>query len=205
MAGPGKSSPATVSARGALAALALSMLLASLGISIANVALPALALAFSAPFPTVQWVVIAYLLASTVTIVALGRLGDRIGHRRVLLGGIALFGLASLLCALAGDLRVLLLSRAVQGVGAAILMALTVALVRDTVPDDRMGRAMGLLGTMSAIGTALGPSLGGALIGAFGWRAIFLIMIPLAGLNFLRAGSGKLDSGDKWIFCLNAA
>jgi len=187
MAGPGKSSPATVSARGALAALALSMLLASLGISIANVALPALALAFSAPFPTVQWVVIAYLLASTVTIVALGRLGDRIGHRRVLLGGIALFGLASLLCALAGDLRVLLLSRAVQGVGAAILMALTVALVRDTVPDDRIGRAMGLLGTMSAIGTALGPSLGGALIGAFGWRAIFLIMIPLAGLNFLLA------------------
>lgn len=185
MAEPGRPSPITASAMGAQAALALSMLLASLGISIANVALPALASAFSAPFSAVQWVVIAYLLASTVTIVALGRLGDQIGHRRVLLGGIALFGLASLLCALAGDLGVLILARAVQGIGAAILMALTVALVRDTVPRERMGRAMGLLGTMSAIGTALGPSLGGVLIGAFGWRAIFLVMIPLAGLNYL--------------------
>lgn len=185
MINPGKPSTMTASAIGVLAPLALSMLLGSLGISIANVALPALALAFSAPFPAVQWVVIAYLLASTVTIVALGRLGDQIGHRRVLLGGIALFGFASLLCSLAGDLRVLILARVVQGIGAAILMALTVALVRDTVPRDRMGRAMGLLGTMSAIGTALGPSLGGVLIGAFGWRAIFLAMIPLSGLNFL--------------------
>lgn len=185
MADPGEPFLNPAPARGALAALALSMLLASLGISIANVALPAMATAFSAPFPAVQWVVIAYLLASTVTIVGLGRLGDQIGHRRVLLGGIALFGFASLLCALAGDLRQLLLARAVQGIGAAILLALTVALVRDTVPKERMGSAMGLLGTMSAVGTALGPSLGGVLIGSFGWQGIFLVMLPLAVLNFV--------------------
>lgn len=177
----------TPSVKWALLGLALSMLLSSLGISIPNVALPTFAHAFSASFQAVQWIVIAYLLAITVMIVSVGRLGDLMGHRRVLLAGIVLFTLASALCGLAPTLWLLIAARALQGLGAAILMALTVALVRDTVPKERTGSAMGLLGTMSAIGTALGPSLGGILIAGPGWRAIFLVMLPLGVLNFLLA------------------
>jgi EmrB/QacA subfamily drug resistance transporter len=175
----------TTSTQWALMSLALSMLLSSLGISIANVALPTLAQVFITSYQGVQWVVLAYLLAITVLIVSVGRLGDIIGHRRVLLGGIFTFTVASLLCGLATTLWLLFVARAVQGLGAAILMAMTVALVREMVPKEKTGSAMGLLGTMSAIGTALGPSLGGVLISGLGWRAIFLIMVPMGVLNFL--------------------
>lgn len=177
----------TAPGRWALGSLALSMLLASLGISIANIALPTLAGAFSASFQQVQWVIIAYLLAITVMIVSVGRLGDILGHRRVLLAGIILFTVASLLCGVAPTLWLLIVARGLQGLGAAILMALTVALVRETTSKERTGSAMGLLGTMSAIGTALGPSLGGILLAGPGWHAIFLIMVPLGILNVLLA------------------
>ncbi|MGP3920897.1 MFS transporter [Nonomuraea sp. 10N515B] len=163
----------------ALIALSLSMLLPSLSISIANVGLPDMAVAFDAAFNEVQWVVIAYLLAITTLIVGAGRLGDLAGRRRLLISGITVFTIATLLCALAPDLRFLIAARALQGAGAACMMALTMAFVGETVPKDRTGSVMGLLGTMSAIGTALGPSLGGVLITIFGWRAIFLIGVPL--------------------------
>ena len=175
------------SARWALASLALAMLLPSLGVSIANVGLPTLALAFDASFQAVQWVVIAYLLSITTLIVSVGRLGDIAGRRRLLLIGIGLFTLASALCGLAPSLELLIAARALQGLGAAIMMALTMALVGDTVAKAKTGSAMGLLGTMSAIGTALGPSLGGVLIDGLGWRSIFLVTVPLGGLALLLA------------------
>ena len=173
--------------RWTLAALSLAMLLSALGSSIGNVALPTLAHAFDASFQAVQWVVLAYLLAITVLIVSAGRLGDLTGRRRLLLFGIAIFTLASLACGVVPTLGWLIAARAAQGVGAAIMMALTMALVGDTVPKARTGRALGLLGTMSAIGTALGPSLGGLLIAGLGWRAIFLVNVPLGGLAFALA------------------
>jgi len=165
--------------RWALAALSLSMLLSSLGTSIANVGLPTLARAFAASFQEVQWVVLAYLLAITTLIVSVGRLGDLLGRRRLLLAGILLFTTASVLCGLAPTLWLLVAARTAQGLGAAVMMALTLAFVGETVPKERTGRAMGLLGTMSAIGTAFGPSLGGVLIAGLGWRAIFLVNVPL--------------------------
>ena len=168
----------------ALASLALSMLLSSLGVSIANVALPTLAQAFGASFQAVQWVVLVYLLAITVLIVGVGRLGDVVGRRRVLLGGLLVFAAASVLCGLAPTLGTLIAARALQGLGAAALMALTVASVGASVPPERTGSAMGVLGTMSAIGTALGPSLGGLLIAGPGWRAIFLAMAGLGVVTF---------------------
>lgn len=163
----------------ALAGLALAMLLSSLGTSVANVALPTLEEAFDAPFGAVQWVVLAYLLAVTTLVVGAGRLGDLVGRRRLLMGGIATFTAASALCAAAPALWLLVAARAVQGVGAAAMMALTLAFVAEAVPRDRTGAAMGLLGSTSAVGTALGPSLGGILIAGAGWRAIFLVNIPL--------------------------
>jgi MFS family permease len=162
-----------------LASLGLTMLLPALGTSIANVALPTLAQAFGAPFHEVQWVVLAYLLAITVSIVSAGRLGDLLGRRQLMLAGIALFVLASALCAGAGSLPLLVAARALQGLGAAVMMALTLALVSEAVPKQRTGSAMGLMATASAVGTALGPSLGGLLIARYGWQAIFLLNLPL--------------------------
>ena len=173
--------------RWALAGLSLSMLLSSLGTSIANVALPTLARTFAASFQEVQWVVLAYLLAITILIVSVGRLGDITGRRRVLLAGILLFTVASILCGVAPTLPLLIAARAAQGLGAAIMMALTMAFVGETVPKEKTGSAMGLLGAMSAIGTALGPSLGGILIAGFGWPAIFFINVPLGVLTLFLA------------------
>lgn len=170
-----------------LATLSLSMLMPSLGTSIANVGLPALARSFAASFPEVQWIVLAYLLAITTLIVGVGRIGDIVGRRRLLLAGIALFTVASLVCGAAHTLVLLIAARAAQGLGAAIMMALTIAFVGETIPKSKTGSAMGLLGTMSAIGTTLGPSLGGVLITGFGWRSIFLINVPLGVLNLFLA------------------
>lgn len=161
------------------------MLLSSLGTSSANVALPTLAQAFNASFQEVQWIVLAYLLAITTLIVSVGRLGDITGRKLLLLTGLVLFTIASLLCGIAPTLGLLIAARAVQGLGAAIMMSLTMAMVREAVPQEKTGSAMGLLGSMSAIGTALGPSLGGILIAGFGWRSIFLINVPLGILTWV--------------------
>lgn len=191
MAGRGEAGSADAgqvpAVRWALASLSLSMLLSSLGTSIANVGLPTLAQAFNASFQQVQWVVLAYLLAITTLVVSAGRLGDLIGRRRLLLVGIAVFTAASVLCGLAPTLGSLIAARAAQGVGAAVMMSLTMAFVGETVPKARTASAMGLLGTMSAIGTALGPSLGGMLIAGLGWRAIFFANVPLGVLTWLLA------------------
>ncbi len=162
------------------------MFMASLDTSIANAGLPAIAGALGASFPAAQWVVLAYLLAITTIIVGAGRVGDLFGRRRVLLAGIGLFTGASALCGMAPSLGFLIGARAVQGVGAAVMMALTVSFA----PEGRTGRTMGVLGTMSALGTTLGPSLGGLLMAGFGWRSIFLVNVPLGILNFVLAAWG---------------
>jgi len=163
------------------------MLMPSLDTSIANVGLPALAEVFGASFQETQWVVLAYLLATTTLVVGAGRLGDLMGRRRLLLLGIGVFTGASLACGLAPTLPLLVVARGAQGVGAALMLPLTIALVGETVPAARSGAAMGLLGSMSAIGTTLGPSLGGVLIALSGWRMIFLVNVPLGLLNLLLA------------------
>jgi MFS family permease len=173
------------SERWALTSLSVSAMLAAMGTSIANVGLPAIAQSFSASFQAVQWIVLAYLLAITTLIVSVGRFGDLVGRRRLLLGGTIVFSLGSLFCGVAPTLLLLIAARAVQGIGAAIMMAMSLALIGATVSKARTGSAMGLLGTMSAIGTALGPSVGGALVAGPGWRALFLVNLPLGILAFV--------------------
>ncbi|BAV45875.1 transmembrane efflux protein [Mesorhizobium loti] len=202
----------------ALASLSLATLLSSLGTSIASVGLPSLMQTFGASFQAVQWVVLAYLLAITTLIVSAGRLADMFGRRPLLLGGIALFTAASVLCGLAPTLWLLIAARAVQGLGAALMMALTLAFVAETVSKERTGSAMGLLGAMSAIGTTLGPSLGGLLIAGLGWRAIFLVNVPLGLLTFAlawralparnntaQAAQGKFDAMGTLLLALTLA
>jgi MFS family permease len=194
------------------------MLLSSLSTSIANVGLPTLAQAFSASFQEVQWVVLAYLLAITTLIVSVGRIGDMTGRRRLLLGGVGLFTIASALCGFAPTLSLLVAARAAQGIGAAVMMSLTIAMVGELVPKSRTGSAMGLLGTMSAIGTALGPTLGGILIAAYSWQAMFLINVPLGlvtlGLVYrnlpvdrggLKAEWGRFDTRGTLLLALTLA
>ena len=167
--------------------LGLAMLLASLGTSIANIALPTLAEAFSAPFSKVQAVVVAYLVALTVSVVLAGRLGDRWGLKPMLVSGIAVFLAATLLASLSQTLPILIAARAIQGIGAAFMMTLSMALMRQTANNAAVGRAMGLLGTLSAVGTALGPSLGGLLIPAAGWRGIFWVQVPFGAIALVLA------------------
>lgn len=178
-------------ATGLLASLALCVLLPSLGTSSTNIALPALVEALGATMQQVQWVLLAYLLASTSLMVGVGRLADLLGHRRLLLAGLLLFTAASGLCSLSTGLWSLVAARAAQGLGAAAMLALAMSLVSVAVPRARAGRAMGLLGSMSALGTALGPALGGLLIAALGWRAIF---------SFINVPLGLLALGLAWRF-----
>ncbi len=156
-----------------LVALAGATLIASLAVSIATVTLPVLSREFAAPIATIQWVMLAYLVSTTVTIVLAGHLGDQLGNKRVLVIGTAAFAIASVICAAAPTLGVLIAGRAMQGLGGAVLLSLPLSVVRQTTSMDRTGSALGLLGTMSAIGTALGPSVGGIVISEFGWRAAF--------------------------------
>ena len=162
---PGEASPpAPRSPRGALAGLSLAMLLSALGTSIANVSLPTLVGVFGATFQQVQWVVLAYLLAVTALIVSAGRLGDLVGRRRLLLGGIVVFTAGSVLAGAGSTLWCLIAARAVQGVGAGGLMALVqVVMARMIAPRER-GRYSGYLGAVFALATVLGPLTGGIIV-----------------------------------------
>jgi EmrB/QacA subfamily drug resistance transporter len=147
--------------------------------TIINVALPSIQADLAFTDASLVWVVNAYMVTYGGFLLLGGRLGDLYGNRRWFLLGTALFTVASLVCALANTQWLLVAARAVQGLGAAVMMALTMASVSEAVPKERSGSAMGVLGTMSAVGTALGPTLGGVLIAAWGWRAVFLINVPL--------------------------
>lgn len=175
------------SSRAALAGLSLAMLMPSLATSSANAALPALSHTFSASFQDAQWIVLSYLLTVTALLMAAGRLGDMLGRRQVLLAGMIIFAGGSFASGIAPELELLIAARIVQGSGAAIMMALTLAFVADVVPKSQTGSAMGLLGTMSAVGTTLGPAVGGVLIAWAGGSAIFLVNVPLALFAYLIA------------------
>ena len=157
--------------------------------------LPALGQAFAVPFASLQWVLVAYLLGITCLTVVAGRLGDRFGRRRLLLLGLGLFALASLLCALAPTIGWLIAARALQGIAAACMLSLALAMLGQLVPPARRGWGMGLLGTLSACGTALGPSFGGLLTASFGWQAPFLLLVPLSllALGCVRLGLPRDD------------
>ncbi|WP_429108742.1 MFS transporter [Aeromonas media] len=181
--------PTPAARRLGLLALGLATLLPMLGGSLANMVLPALGQAFTVPFASLQWVLVAYLLGITCLTVVAGRLGDRFGRRRLLLLGLGLFALASLLCALAPTIGWLIAARALQGIAAACMLSLALAMVGQLVPPARRGWGMGLLGTLSACGTALGPSFGGLLTAGFGWQAPFLLLVPL---SLLALGCARL-------------
>lgn len=153
--------------------------------SVVNVALPTIGRVFNADLNTVGWVAMAYLLVLGSLILTYGRLGDMYGFRRVLLLGIVIFTAASGMCALAPNIWVLIAFRAIQAIGAGMLMAMGPATVTWVFPPQERGRALGTNGMIVAIGLALGPSLGGLLLTVSSWKAIFLINIPIGIASYI--------------------
>jgi EmrB/QacA subfamily drug resistance transporter len=163
-----------------LATCILASSLAFVDGSVTNVALPAIGSALSASSAQLRWVINAYLLPLSALLLLGGAMGDRFGRQRLLVGGTVLFGLSSLACALSPSLPVLLSARAAQGVGSAMLMPNSLAILATTFTGRSRGRATGIWASMGGVMVAGGPVLGGWLIDSVGWRAIFLINLPLA-------------------------
>lgn len=168
------------SARGTLLAASLGFVVVLLDVSVVNVALDALRQEFATNIAGLQWVINAYTLVFAALLLTSGALGDRIGARRVFLLGFVVFTLASAACGLAGSLPMLVIARLVQGLGAALLVPNSLAMLQQAFPDrEQRSRAVGWWGAFGGISLAAGPVLGGLLVTHIGWRSIFLINLPI--------------------------
>ena len=166
--------------RGVLVASILGSGMAFLDGTVVNVALPALARGLGADLAGLQWTLDAYLLTLCAFLLTGGSLGDRLGRRRMFEVGVAGFALASLLCGLSPSVLTLALARALQGVAAALLVPVSLSLVRADIDETDQGTALGLWTGLSGVTSALGPLVGGWLVEAVSWRAIFFLNLPLA-------------------------
>jgi len=172
----------TGSGRWVLAATVLGSSMAALDATVVNVALPAIGKNFGAQVAGLQWVITSYLITLSAFILIGGSLGDLFGRRRVFRIGVVWFSVASVLCAVAPSLDVLIGARALQGAGGALLVPGSLAIIEASfVPDDR-GRAIGAWTGLGGVATAIGPLVGGWLITAVSWRLIFLLNLPMAAL-----------------------
>ncbi len=153
--------------------------------SIVTLAVPSIRNDLNGSLAQVEWVALIYLLVLVGSISAIGRLADMLGRKLLYIYGFALFTIASLGCGFAPDIGWLLAARAVQAVGAAMLQANSVALIRTSMPAGKLGRAIGLQGAAQAVGLAMGPSVGGLLIGLGGWRWVFFVNIPAGIIGIL--------------------
>jgi EmrB/QacA subfamily drug resistance transporter len=180
-----------------LAATVLASAMAFIDGSVVTIALPVIQTEFAARFQALQWVVNAYTLMLGALILVGGALGDRVGRRRVFVVGIAIFAAASLTCALAASVKMLIAARAVQGLGAALLVPQSLAIIAASFPRAVRGRAIGVWAAASAITTSLGPPLGGFVIDTWSWRAAFLINLPLSAAALLLAFTHVPESRDR--------
>ena len=160
-----------------------SAFMSALDGSIINIIIPQIQAQYQATLGDVSWVSTAYLVTISSLLLSVGRLGDMWGYKWVFGSGFVIFGLGSLLCGLAPTMPTLIGGRLVQGVGAAVLMALSPALITTTFPGRERGRALGMQATLTFTGLTLGPSLGGFIAGHWGWHWVFLINLPVAVLG----------------------
>lgn len=183
--------------RWVLVATTLASSMAFIDSTVVNVALPALQTNLNATIVDVQWVIEAYSLLLAALLLVGGSLGDHYGRRRVFLIGVTLFAFASAWCGLAPDIYQLIVARAVQGLGAALLVPGSLAIISSSFPENERGRAIGTWSGFSAITTAIGPVIGGWLIEHVSWRAVFFINIPIALLIILISLRCVPESSDK--------
>lgn len=195
----------------ALMAIFLAVVLSALDISIVNTALPAMARQLGITPSQSIWVVNAYQLAVVATLLPLAALGDQLGPKRVFLGGVAVYGVASLGCALAHTLPQLVAARVLQGVGSAGIMCVNVALIRLIFPPHRLGRGVGLNALVVGVGSSLGPTVASLVLAVAPWPWLFALNVPLAVLALLLGRRTIPDQGrraghavDRWAAVLNA-
>ena len=162
----------------------LGIFMSTLDGSIVNISLPTLVDQLHTDLPTIQWVILSYVLVVTSLMLTIARLGDMHGKKGLYTAGLVLFTIGSLLCGLAPNVYWLIGFRALQGLGATMLQALGMAIVTEVFPAKERGRALGLVGTIVSVGIAIGPPLGGVLIGLTGWRSIFLVNVPIGFITF---------------------
>jgi EmrB/QacA subfamily drug resistance transporter len=179
-AGAGSTPCARSSGKWVLAATILGSSMAFIDGTVVNVALPALQTGLNASLADVQWVIEAYSLLLAALLLVGGSLGDRYGRRRIFVIGVVIFSAASAGCGLAGNVYQLIIARAIQGFGAALLVPGSLAIISSAFREEDRGRAIGTWSGFSAITAAIGPVLGGWLIDHLSWRAVFFINIPLA-------------------------
>lgn len=165
--------------------LVLVTFMATLDSSIVNVALPVMAKKLSVSMASIGWVVTSYLIIISSTILIFGRIGDIKGKVNVFKFGIIFFTIGSLMCGLSHSLFFLVISRAVQAIGAAATMATNQGIITQIFPSNERGRALGFTGTFVALGSMVGPPLGGIIVSAFSWEYIFLINIPIGIFTYL--------------------
>ncbi|HEY1293212.1 MAG TPA: MFS transporter [Chloroflexota bacterium] len=168
-----------------LLAVSVGSLMAGLDTSVSNTILPLVAASLRAEVTATQWVVLIYLLITTVLVLSAGRLGDLHGHRRLYVLGLGIFVVSSAACGLAPTIGWLIAARGCQAVGAAMLVSNAPALLTRAFPDQQRGRALGLQSTALTLGLVIGPSLGGMLAASFGWGAVFLINVPIGSVGLL--------------------
>src|SRR5712671_8187168 len=170
------------SRRWTLAAAIIGSSMSFIDATVVNVALPALQTNLHATITEVQWVIEAYALFLGALILVGGSMGDQLGRKRVFLAGVTFFTASSILCGFATSSRVLIIGRALQGIGAAFLVPGSLSIISATFDDAERGRAIGTWSGFSAITTAIGPVIGGWMIQHVSWRAAFFINVPLAAI-----------------------
>jgi len=191
--------------RWVLVATTLASSMAFIDSTVVNVALPALQANLNASILDVQWVIETYSLLLAALLLVGGSLGDQYGRRRIFLLGVAVFALASAWCGCVFDIRQLIVSRAVQGFGAALLVPGSLAIISSSFAESERGRAIGTWSGFSAITTAIGPVVGGWLIEHVSWRAVFFINIPIAllviliSVKFVPESSDRESAGLDWL------
>jgi EmrB/QacA subfamily drug resistance transporter len=175
----------TVRSRWILAAVSTALFCVQIDYFAMNLALPRMASDLNSNATDLQWVISVYMLALGAFMVPAGRIGDIFGRRRALLAGIALFGLASALCAIAPSAGLVITFRAVQGVGAALIFPVSVSVLTNAFPAARAGHAIGLAYGVAGLGNAAGPLVGGLLTQTLGWRSIFWLLVPFSSAAFV--------------------
>ena len=167
--------------------VAVGVFMSTLDSSMVNIALPSIMRDFGSHLHTTEWVVLVYLLTITATLLLWGHLGDRVGKNKIYSGGLLLFALGSLACALSGTLAVLIASRCGQALGAAMMMATGPAIIKQNFPPNQLGRSLGLIGVAVSLGLMSGPALGGVILEFYSWRVIFLVTVPVGVVFFMLA------------------
>jgi EmrB/QacA subfamily drug resistance transporter len=163
----------------AMLAVGMSVFMGTIDLSIINIALPTLVAKLQTTFPKIQWVILGYALAVTGLLMGVARLGDMFRKKTIFGMGLIIFTVSSLLCGLSPSVEWLIGFRILQGIGAVTMQALGSAILVELFPARERGRAMGIIGSVVSVGVALGPALGGVIIGTIGWRWIFLVNVPV--------------------------